>query len=166
MFFQIFTTYPLYMSQHYGLSEFQIGLIFAVNTVLIVVFEMLFVEFAKNWNLILCVGWGTLLHCVGFGILPFSTAVWFCVFSMVVITTGEMLAAPMSSSWVSQRSENRDTGAYMGWYTMSYSLAFIAGPAIGGHIYEYDSSLLFYLCIAMGVVVFFGFALLSKFTRN
>ena len=162
VFFQFFTTYPLYLNHHYGLNEFQIGCIFAVNTAIIVLFEMVFVSLAKNWNLILSVGWGTFFACLGFGILPLSTGTWFCVLAMIILTIGEMLAAPMSSSWVSQRSENRDTGSYMGWYTMSYSLAFIVGPAIGGVVYEYDSSLLFYSCAAIGLMVLIGYGLLNR----
>ena len=161
VFFQFFTTHPLYLSQHYGLSEFEIGLVYAVNTVMIVMFEMVFVSLAKNWNLILSVGWGCFLSCIGFGILPLNNAVWFCVLSMIVLTIGEMLASPMSSSWVSQRSENRDTGAYMGWYTMAYSVAFIVGPAVGGIVYERDPSILFYACGVLGFFVLAGFYVLN-----
>ena len=161
VFFQFFTTYPLYLNEYYGLKEFEIGMVYAINTVMIVFLEMLLVERAKNWNLILSVAWGSFLICLGFGVLPLSSSVWFCVLSMVVLTVGEMLHSPMSSSWVSQRSENRDTGKYMGWYTMSYSLAFIFGPVSGGWLYERDQSLVWYVAIAIGVFVFAGFLLLN-----
>ena len=161
VFFQFFTTYPLYLNEHYGLNEFQIGLVYAINTVMVVVLEMLLVEFIKNWNLILCVALGCFLTCIGFGLLPFGQSLWLCVFSMVVLTFGEMLNAPTSASWVSQRSESRDTGSYMGWYTMSYSLAFIAGPAIGGVLYEYNKATVWYLSIAVGFIVLIGFWLLN-----
>lgn len=162
VFFQFFTTYPLYLNEHYGLSEFRIGLIYAVNTIMIVFLEMLLVQRAKDWNLVLCVAWGCFLTCLGFGILPFSTAVWFCVLSAIILTIGEMLASPMSSSWVSQRSENRDTGSYMGWYTMSYSIAFIIGPAVGGLIYQSNKNMVFYLSMLVGILVLFGFLTLNK----
>ena len=162
VFFQFFTTFPLYLNEFYGLSEFQIGLLFAINTVMVVLFEMLLVDYAKNWNLVLAVGWGSFLSCIGFGILPFSSLIWCAVLSMVVLTVGEMLAAPMSSSWVSHRAERGDTGAYMGYYTMSYSLAFIVGPAVGGIVYERNPALVFYLAIAVAVFVIAGFYALNK----
>jgi len=162
VFFQFYTTYPLYLTDHYGLTEFQIGLIYAVNTILIVMFEMVLVEFAKKWRLILAVGWGSFFATLGFGILPFSSAIWFCVFAMVVFTIGEMLSAPMATSWVSQRSERGDTGQYMGWYTMAYAVAFIIAPTAGGFIYEGNPHLVFYLAIAVAVVVLGGFFLLGR----
>lgn len=162
VFFQFYTTYPLYLNEHYGLNEFQIGLVYAINTVIIVFFEMLLVERAKHWNLLVMVGWGSFLTCAGFGILPFSNSIAFCVLSMLIITVGEMLHSPMSASWVSQRSENRDTGKYMGWYTMSYSLAFIAGPAVGGFIYQTNKSLVWYVALALGALVLLGFLTLNK----
>ena len=162
VFFQFFTTFPLYLNENYGLNEFQIGLIYAVNTVMIVLFEMVFVSLTKSWNLVIAVGWGSFLSCIGFGILPLSTATWFCVVAMIVLTIGEMLGSPMSASWVSQRSEGKDTGAYMGWYTMSYSIAFIIGPALGGIVYEKDPATLFYSCAAIGFVVLAGFYALNR----
>ncbi len=157
VFFQFFTTYPLYLNEHYLLNEFQIGLIFAINTVMIVFFEMLLVERAKHWNLITTIAWGCFLTCIGFGILPFGSAIGLCVLSMVILTIGEMLASPMSSSWVSQRSEHKDTGSYMGWYTMSYSLAFIVGPAIGGVMYQWNKESVFYASILVGGLILGGF---------
>ena len=160
--FQFYTTYPLYLTEHYGLTEFQIGLIYAVNTILIVIFEMVLVEYAKKWRLMLTVAWGSCLASLGFGILPFSSAVWFCVFAMVVFTIGEMLSAPMATSWVSQRSERGDTGQYMGWNTMAYAVAFIIAPTAGGFIYEHNPHLVFYLAIVVAFVVLIGFLLLGR----
>lgn len=166
VFFQFYTTYPLYLTDHYGLNEFQIGLVYAVNTILIVIFEMVLVQYARKWRLITAVGWGSFLACLGFGILPFSSAIWFCVFSMVVITVGEMLSAPMATSWVSKRSERGDTGQYMGWNTMAYAVALIIAPTVGGFIYERDRDLVFYLAIVMAFVVLIGFLLLGRHYRD
>ncbi|MEM9413220.1 MAG: MFS transporter, partial [Planctomycetota bacterium] len=161
VFFQIFTTYPLYLHTHYQLNEFQIGLVFAINTVMIVVFEMLLVQRAKNWNLLTVIGWGNFLACLGLGILPFNDAIWFCVLSMLVLTLGEMLASPMSTSWVSKRSKQGDTGRYMGWYTMAYSLAFILGPALGGLVYDYQPEFVWYGALGIAMVVWVGFYFLN-----
>ncbi len=70
VFFQFHATYPKYLEDHYRLTKPQIGFLFAVNTVIIVVFEMLLVNFVRRFSLLRTVGWGCFFSCVGFGILP------------------------------------------------------------------------------------------------
>ena len=131
VFFQFHATYPLYLKDRYKLDEFNIGLLFAVNTTIIVLFEMVLVESVKRLPMLILVGWGCFLTCLGFGILPFSGLMTFAVLSMVVLTAGEMLSMPIATSWVSKRSVGYDTGVYMGWYSMNFAVACIVGPAVG-----------------------------------
>ncbi len=165
VFFQVHATYPLYLRDHYLLTRPMIGLIYAVNTVMVVAFEMILVNRVKTWPLILTIGWGCFFSCLGFGMMPLSPAIWFCVFSMMVVTLGEMLFMPLSSGWVAQRSEGGDTGTYMGWYIMTYSVAAVLAPALGGWIYGIDRDLLWYLALVIGVMVLGGFYLLDRRTR-
>ena len=104
VFFQFHATYPKYLEDQYGLSKPQIGFVFAVNTVIIVVFEMLLVNFVRRFSLLRTIGWGCFLACLGFGILPASVAPWFVVLSMVVITLGEMLLFPLATGFAAERS--------------------------------------------------------------
>ena len=69
VFFQIHVTYPLYLSDHYGLSKPAIGLIYGVNTVVIVLVEMLLLDFVRGWPFMRMIGWGAFLSCLGFGML-------------------------------------------------------------------------------------------------
>ena len=72
VFLQIHTAYPLFLSDHYQLSKPVIGLIYAVNTVVVVLVEMLLLDFIRNWPLLPTMAWGTFLSCLGFGMLPFG----------------------------------------------------------------------------------------------
>ncbi len=162
VFFQFHATYPLYLRDHYRLTKPQIGLIFAINTVVIVIFEMLLVNYVRRWPLIITIGWGCLLSCLGFGILPLSRAGWFCVFSMLVITLGEMLATPLATGFVAQRSAQGNQGLYMGWYNMTFSLAFLLAPTMGAGIYQWNRDAFWYIGIAIGCFVLAGFYWLAS----
>ena len=177
IFFQFQSTYPLYLQDHYGLSELGIGLIFSVNTLVIILFEMVLVEYVRRWRLLVLVGWGCFFSCLGFGILPYGDTVLFCVFSMLLLSLGEMLSMPLSSGWVAQRSRNSDQGWYMGLYSMNYSVAFLIAPALGGAIYEIDSFQLFSIdwsgpeliwntSILVGILVLLGFCWLDRLGRQ
>ena len=102
VFFQFLPTYPLYLQDHYGLSTELIGLMFAINTVVIVVFEMLLVDHVKHWPLLPTIGWGSFLTCVGFGIFPFGTSIAFGALAMLVVTGERNALGTIGSKFRSQ----------------------------------------------------------------
>ena len=163
-FFQYHVTYPLYLRQQYSMNKWTIGLLFAVNTVMVVLFEMVLVDYAKRWSKLRAIGWGCFLVCLGFGILPwgagilpFDFAVGFCVISAVILTMGEMLSMPIASGWIAERSQGKNQGVYMGWYSMTYSVACVVGPVMGSMIYSYNPDLIWDLSLIAGFVVAIGF---------
>ncbi len=163
VFFQFHATYPKYLEDHYLLSKPMIGLMFSVNTLIIVVFEMLLLNWVRRFSLLRTIGWGSFLACAGFGLLPFGSAFWFCAISMTVITFGEMFMFPLGSGFVAKRSIGRDQGMYMSWYSMMYSTAGMLAPIIGTAVYQYNSHLLWYVSWAIGVCVLAGFYALNRY---
>lgn len=166
VFFQFGSTYPLYLRDHFGLSKPQIGGMFAVNTITIVVFEMLLIHRVKNGPLMRLIGWGALLSCLGFGVLPFGVSGLYCVACMLLVTTGEMLMFPLSTAYASDRAEKvageGGTPAYMTWYTMVGCIAAVLGPGIGAIIYEQNPDWLWGIACIVGVIVLGGFLLLDR----
>jgi len=166
VFYQFGSTYPLYLRDHFGLSKPQIGGMFAVNTITIVIFEMLLIHRAKNGPLLRLIGWGALLSCLGFGVLPFGVGGLYCVACMLLVTTGEMLMFPLSTAYASDRAEKISgeggTPAYMTWYTMVGCIAAVLGPGIGSFIYERNPDWLWGVASIVGVIVLGGFLLLDR----
>lgn len=163
-FFQFHVTYPLYLRQQYRMDKWTIGLIFAVNTFIVVVFEMVLVDFAKRWSMLRSIAWGCFLVTLGFGILPwgpgilpYGVAIGFCVFSAIILTVGEMLSMPIASGWVAQRSAGKNQGLYMGWYSMTYSVACVIGPVAGSQLYAINRDLVWDLILVVGIVMMIGF---------
>jgi MFS family permease len=162
IFFQFHATYPKYLEEHYSLSKPQIGFLFSVNTVIIVVLEMILLDRVKSLSLLRVIGWGGFLSCLGFGVLPFGQALGFSILSMTIITFGEMFMFPLGSGFVAERSNGRDQSAYMSWYAMNFSLAAIIAPIIGTSLYEHDPELLWYISLIAGLVVLLGFYILAE----
>jgi predicted MFS family arabinose efflux permease len=136
VFVQFGATYPLYLRDHYGFSKRAIGAMFAVNTATIVLVEMVLLDAIKHWPLLRTIGWGCLLSCVGFGILPFGSSVLYAAGAMLVVTVGEMLSFPITAGFTANRSTRGNEGAYMGWYALVFAAASVLGPTIGSAIYE------------------------------
>lgn len=162
VFFQFLATYTLYLHEYYALKEWQIGALFAINTLVVAVFEMLLIDVAKRWPLLRTVGWGCFLSCLGFGLLPFGSSFAFAVFAMLVMTMGEMLSMPLAAGYVANRAPAGAEGRYMGWWAMCISLAFVFGPAIGGTLYAADPNLVWYVSLVVAVLVLAGYYLLPE----
>ena len=54
----------------------------------------------------------------------------------------------------------------MGLYTMTWSIAAVAGPAIGTWIYERDKATVWHLSLAMAVIVLIGFYVFERCLRK
>ncbi|RMB63860.1 MFS transporter [Dokdonia sinensis] len=138
IFIQYFSTVPLFYKDVYELSEDNIGLILALNGVLIVVFEMPLIawmdkkKFTNIQNTIL----GLLMTGVSFLLLLWETWVGVVVIGMVIATFGEMISFPFSNKFALDRSKLGRQGAYMGIYSMSFSIAHIFGHNSGMQIIE------------------------------
>jgi MFS family permease len=157
VFFQFHATYPKYLKDHYAMTKPMIGFLFAVNTLIIVVIEMILLDKVRQFNLIRTIGWGCFLSCFGFAILPISQAVWFTVASMCVITLGEMLMFPLATGYVAKRSTGRDVGMYMSWYSMMYSATAVVAPLLGTFVYQWNKHAFWYVSGIIGVVVLVAF---------
>ena len=163
VFFQVLSTYPLFLKEHYSFNEAHIGLLLAVNTVVIVLFELVLVQYVARFSMLRTIAWGYVLCCLGFGLLPlavgssFMISVGYCIFTIMVWSVGEMLSIPLSFAFVAKRSNATNRGKYMGWYVTSWSLAAVLAPILGTWIYQWSPHGLWYLIATMSVALGWGF---------
>lgn len=133
LFFQIFTTLPIYHSEKYGLTEFQTGLLMTMNGLLIFVFEMPIVSSfeSKRTPKIKLILAGSLMMTLSFFVLLWDTFAGILIFSMVLMTFGEIFIFPFSNSFALSRAPKGHEGRYMAFFTMSFSLAHIGSSKTG-----------------------------------
>lgn len=166
VFFQFISTYTLYLRDHYHLTELLIGTLFAVNTLVIVAVEMVLVDYAKRWPLVRTVGWGCVLTCLGFGMLPFGSSYAFAVLAILVMTAGEMLSMPLAVGYMANCAPPGQEGRYIGWWATGVAVAFVVGPLVGGTLYGIQPELVWYASLAVCVMVGLGFAMLPEAERT
>lgn len=133
LFFQIFTTLPLFHHEQFGLSEFETGLIISLNGLLIFMFEMPIVSLfeRKKINRIKSIFLGTVLMAISFYILLFDAWVGILIISIIIITFGEIFIFPFANGFAMSRAPKEQVGRYMALYTMSFSLAHIVSSKLG-----------------------------------
>ncbi len=165
VFFQIFSTFPLVLRDLFHMREDRIGVAIAINAFIIVLFEMVTMHRLQRRAPLGVVRLGTLFACLGFVVLPWGTEIgvpW-VLLVVVIITLGEMLYMPTAEGFVANRADDANRGRYMGMYTFSYSLAFVAAPALGTWMYaQHGASTLALACAAAGLVLWLGFTHLMR----
>ena len=137
-FFHLFTILPVFYKTQWHLSEQFIGLLMAINGLLIVFVEMIIVyslEGTKPLTTFMQIG--VVLIGVSYAVVNlFPASAFTAIAAIVVITFGEILSMPfMNSFWVSRTMEN-NRGQYAAMYTIAWSIAQIAAPVIGSYTAE------------------------------
>jgi predicted MFS family arabinose efflux permease len=136
IFFQLFTTLPLYHHEQYGLTEFQTGLLMTLNGLIIFFLEMPIVSIFERKQIpkLQIILWGSLMMSLSFFVLLYNPYAGLLIVSIIFITFGEMFIFPFSNSFALSRAPKGHEGRYMALFTMSFSLAHIASSKTGMEI--------------------------------
>jgi len=158
IFFQLFTTLPLYHNEKFGLSEFQTGLLMTLNGLLIFALEMPTVGFMerRGFPKIKIIILGSFIMALSFFLLLINVWAGILVISMICISIGEILTFPFSNAFALSRAPRGQEGRYMALYTMSFSLAHIVSSKVGFEMISrlgYQINWLFMACIGVVATV-------------
>ncbi len=129
-FVQLFTTIPKYFRDGMLLNEKYIGLIMAINGVIIVAIEMVLVytleKKNKNTQWIII---GLVMCAFSFlSLLIPGNAKLISLVMILFITVGEIMAMPFMNVFWLQRANDKNRGQYAALYTMSWGIGNTAGP--------------------------------------
>jgi len=140
VFFQPLAAMPLFLVRDLHMTEAGFGALLAINTVIIILVEVALNAAMADWAHRYAISLGALLVGAGFGALIFVNSVYAAAATIVIWTFGEMILLPASSAFVSDIAPGKQAGAYMGLYTMGFSLAVAIGPWLGTQILEHYGS--------------------------
>jgi predicted MFS family arabinose efflux permease len=139
-FFQLFTTLPVFFKEKFRLSVFFIGMIMALNGILIACFEMITVFSLEGRRPALYyITFGMILTGLSFLLLnlpgiPFPAI---AIIAMVVLTFGEIFTMPFMNSWWIGRAQSHNRGQYAALFTVAWASAQALGPFSGALIAEH-----------------------------
>ena len=160
LFFQLFTTIPLYHKEQFNLSEFQTGLLLTLNGVLIFFLEMPIVSYIERHkiNKLKVITFGCLAMAISMYLLLVNQWAGILIIMMLFMTFGEMFVFPFSNSFAMSRAPKGHEGRYMAIFTMSYSTAHIFSAEAGMdmiRLFSYQSNWFFMGTLGViGVLLF------------
>lgn len=158
IFFQIFITLPLYYREVYLLPENHIGWLLALNGLIVFVVEMpLVAKLGNKVSIRRVVSLGALFAGLGLLILNISEGMIILIFSVILLSISEILAMPFMTTYTVQRADEKSRGRYLGMYSVGYSIAFIAAPAVGTFLIAHSGyALLWYVLGGFSLLITLG----------
>lgn len=128
---QIFTTWPPYLREKEHLTELQIGMLFAISTSMIVLFQMPMSHGATRYSHYRMAALGALFYSAAFVLMSLTRGTGWQIAALVIWTTGEMLVFPALATIVSDLAPVGAEGKYQGIYSFAFSVGMVIGPAGG-----------------------------------
>ncbi|MDT3405495.1 MFS transporter [Mucilaginibacter terrae] len=170
-FFQFFTLQPVFFKTHWHYTERFIGMLMSINGLLIIAIEMVLVhKIDGRRHPLVYIPLGVLLMGFGFALTNLLPGTGFTGFMIIVfLTIGEIMSMPfMNAFWISRANES-NTGQYAGLYSMAWSTAQIAAPALGSFLVDYNGyTFLWWALGVISIVSAGGFTVLyyNRFSRR
>jgi len=157
VFFQIRTTYPLFLNEQYHINARGYGYLFLLNCLMIVFFEVPILNSVKHINQVIIASLGSLFICLGMFILPFGNNLTFAILSCLVLTIGEILLFSTMIALILDRANESNKGKYIGVYQSMFSLASMLAPIFGSFLYARQPNLVWYFCGIIGLISILSF---------
>ena len=159
---------PIYYKEVVHLKVSTIGLLLALNGVIIVLFEMILVyQLEGKQKSTFYISLGAFLIGLAFLILNLGPSFKVVFLTMVVISFGEILMFPFVNAFWVERSKDHNRGQYAALFTMSFSLALILAPTFGSQIINhFGFQSLWYINFSLCALAAYGFSKLLNEKNN
>ena len=122
---------PLYVVRDLHHRASFVGMMFMINTLLIVLTEVPLNLAMHAWPHRRALVLGAVLTAAGFGAVGVVQGPLAIAFTVVLWTFGEMIVFPVGTAYVADLAPPGRSGEYMGAYSTMFSLAMVVGPWAG-----------------------------------
>jgi MFS family permease len=142
--FSGFELLPVYAKNEAAVSETQIGIVFLVNTIVIVLLQLPIARLAQGRRRMPALGLLGLLWAAAWLVVPLAgsktagAATLLLIGAMTIFAVGECLHGAVHAPLVSDLAEPRLLGRYMALSALSWQVGFALGPAVGGFVLAYS----------------------------
>ncbi|MEV5484885.1 MULTISPECIES: MDR family MFS transporter [Streptomyces] len=162
LFQQAYVSMPVSMGQD-GFSSADFGMVIAVNGILIVLLQIPVTRFIEHRSPAMLLVGSALLAGYGFGLTALAGSVAMYAVAVAVWTLGEIINSPTQMGLVVRLSPVHGRGRYQGIYALSWSIASLTAPLLGGTVIDhYGADALWAGCAAVGTAAAAGYGLLLR----
>ena len=161
---------PVYATQTFNVPKQLYGFIPATNAIMVVTLQLLVTRVTKRFPTLQVVALGAFFYAIavgGIALMSGFVGFWIC---MVIMTIGELIMVPTSSTYVANLAPVDMRGRYMSFYALTWGVAAGIGPIFGGFLNDIFGPKAIWLGGAvvgsLGVIFFLVLARRSALSRE
>ena len=162
---QMYTLFSVYSSSYVGLSNFWIGVLFALSGLMVALLQYYISQKVSRHKMTTALAVSALIFLIGFCLLSVSTAFIIPFIAMGIITFAEMIWSPASSTLQAGLSPEKMRGRYFGFNGLTGSIGWAIGPLFGGILKDSMNNNVPQMWIVIGamfLICAIGFVLLNR----
>lgn len=162
---QMSSTFSVFASGNLGISEVEIGYIYSINGILVVLFQLPLARMITGRRMTKVLTAGALVYTLGYFLVGMAGGFYFLVLCMVIITLGELIVSPSMMNTVAAVSPENERGRYMGIFSFFTAFGWSLGPFIGGMLIDFMAEmplLLWGILSSFGLLAAIGYFILDK----
>jgi MFS family permease len=133
---QLIVPFSVYTVEMVGISKTQLGYLFTLNGLLVVVLQLPITRLLADLKLTTQLALGAVLYFVGYASMGFMGSVVAFGIAITVVTIGECAMSPPSLALTSRMAPPGRMGRYMGIFGFFTMSAWSLGPLYGGFILD------------------------------
>jgi len=157
---QFASTLSVFSTEFIGISEVQLGFVYTLNGVIVVLFQWPAALLAGRMRARRALVLGCLLYALGYLSVAVAPSFVWLLGSMFLITLGEIVFSPSAMTSVANMAPEGKMGRYMGFFGLAEALGWSSGPFIGGFLldaYATKPLILWGTIAGIGVAASLGF---------
>jgi len=124
----------VYAKTNFGVSESQYGFIPMTNALMVVVLQIPVTLLVRRRTSLPIMAVGAFFYALGVGSVAFGQGFWGFWISMVIMTLGELILVPTSSTYAANLAPADMRGRYLSLYGLTWNVAAGIGPLTGGFL--------------------------------
>jgi len=157
----------VYAKRSYGVPESLYGLVPTTNALMVVFFQVSVTRITKRHSMLKMLTVGALFYAVGVGSVALARGLGGFWISMVIITIGELILAPTSSTYVANLAPADMRGRYMSVASLTWPAASGIAPVMGGYMNDtFGPVTIWYGGFVVGMLSTVWFAALHRRSRS
>jgi len=154
---------PVYANSKFNIPMSRYDIIPTTNALMVVFIQLFITRITKKYKPLPVMMVGTLFYTLGVGSVAFGTSLAGFWISIVIMTIGELILMPTSSSYVASLAPADMRGRYMSVAGLTWSAAFGIAPVLGGYLNDNIAPVAtWYGGFVVGLFGILGFYILSR----
>ncbi|HJZ86501.1 MAG TPA: MFS transporter [Polyangia bacterium] len=162
---QLFSTLSIYTTARLGLRKIDLGHLYTLNGVLVVLLQFPAVRFIERIGRRQAVLLGPLIYALAYASMGLARTVGGLALCVAGVTVGELVFLPAQQSLASQLGDPERQGRVMGLYGLTFAAGQSFGPLVGGvaidHLIRWPLRMWGALGL-LGLASFIGYALVLR----